>query len=459
MKIPRSWWLLGSHGKTPLTATAADCQPSTGLPPPFVPIARLGSGGEGEVWLASDPLLDRKVVCKRLHERFDQHAVDNQGEALRTLARVSARGVPSLYGVTDHGAERWLVLEYVEGLSLDHVVSQVNSGLGPVHILVIAIDLCEALHRFHLAGFVHGDVSPANAVITRDGRARFVDFGLTREIGDDLSSRGVDGFCAPETVHDCVASPVVDGYAVGALLFWILCRRTPTQLYDAAGSAVVLHPETPEMPTAVEGVLWAVARRLTDADPLKRPGLPEVLASLRDHERGLPVGSRDNLARLIRAQSTGRTVDVIGLSDKNHSSPSPRFGRWPLIGVATALLLVLVIGVAQWREEQRAETKSHFSVAVQSMSVSPGTPLPVSLGENWLETHMALELNRLTRESHAGEQRVVLGLSCAQELCQLVAEHHRSEGSHWHQSTVIASRSPGLWRGVIRDLAQAVAGF
>lgn len=459
MTIFRGRWRPGLPKMTSLTEPASRSRAAGTLPSPFEPIVLLGSGGEGEVWLASDPLLGRKVVCKRLHDMSTLPPGDDSGEALKSLACITGTAVPSLYGVVDHAGARWLILEYVEGLSLDRVAGEMDFELGPVHLLVTVIDLCDALDGFHLAGFVHGDVSPGNAVITRDGRARFVDFGLTRNLGEPMTSRGVDGFCAPETVENCIASPAIDAYALGALLFWLMCRRTPTQLYDAAGKAVVLHPDAPEMPAPIEAVLWALARQLTDADPLNRPGLSEVMESLRAHERGLPVGSRDNLARMIRRRQRDRTAEVGVEPGESASASAPRFPRKLLFGAVVGLLLLLVIPVSVWRQGSSVAATPTFSVAVESMSVSPGTPLPQSFDESWLETQMALDLNRFSQGSESGEHRVILGLSCVHELCQLVAEHHPPGRQHWHQRTVIASASSGLWRGVIRDLAQAVAGF
>src|SRR6185436_10144084 len=161
---------------------------------------RLGRGGMGEVFLAWDERLGRRVAIKRVRHGAE---LDRQGERLRREARVAARlshpAVVHVYDLVEDGSGLAIVMEYVEGRTL---AQRAGDGLPDPRLAVrLARDVAEGLAAAHAAGLVHRDLKAENVVVTMDGRAKILDFGLAKPVlaleGDEsLTAHGaVIGTC------------------------------------------------------------------------------------------------------------------------------------------------------------------------------------------------------------------------------------------------------------------------
>src|SRR6516165_2096728 len=146
--------------------------------------AKLGEGGMGEVWRATDTKLDRDVAIKILPAAFAQDSdrmARFQREA-QVLASLNHPGIAAIYGVED----RALVMELVDGATLAERLAQ-----GPVPLeeaLPIARQIAEALEYAHERGVIHRDLKPANIKITAEGRAKVLDFGLAKAMSGETAS-------------------------------------------------------------------------------------------------------------------------------------------------------------------------------------------------------------------------------------------------------------------------------
>src|SRR6266853_1060041 len=141
-------------------------------------ISKLGQGGMGEVWRATDTKLNREVAIKILPDVFAQDA-DRMARFSReahVLASLNHPHIAAIYGVE----ERALVMELVEGPTLADRIAQ-----GPVPLeeaLPIARQIADALEYAHEKGVVHRDLKPANIKLTADGQAKVLDFGLAKAL-------------------------------------------------------------------------------------------------------------------------------------------------------------------------------------------------------------------------------------------------------------------------------------
>ncbi len=188
----------------------------------------IGSGQMGLVLRAHELTLGRDVALKVL---FNDMLAPQQATTLfvreaRGMARVQHQNVVPVYNFGEHEGFPFLVSEYVPGQSLDDYLEQ-HEMLRPEVALGIIEQAAAGLDAVHAAGLVHGDVKPANFLISRDYRVRLCDFGLTRLRGQNPMFRGgTPMFMAPElivpTKIDAADAHLSDIYALGALAFLLL---------------------------------------------------------------------------------------------------------------------------------------------------------------------------------------------------------------------------------------------
>ena len=147
---------------------------------PYVLLDKLGAGGMGEVYLAEDPRLRRRVALKRLSpERLKATgARDWLLHEARVVATLNHPNIAAIFDVIEAGDEDWIVMEYVPGESLN---DRVRRGKLPVEqVVAIGLQLAGALIEAHAHGVIHRDLKPANIRLTAGGQVKILDFGLAR---------------------------------------------------------------------------------------------------------------------------------------------------------------------------------------------------------------------------------------------------------------------------------------
>ncbi len=140
-------------------------------------IKKLGAGGMGEVWLAEDTRLDRKVALKLLPAEFTQDA-DRVRRFMQEAKAASALNHPNIITVYDIGesaAGRFIVMELVAGRTLRGVIALDNSL---ETLLALGSQMAKALNAAHAAGITHRDIKPDNIMVRDDGYVKELDFGL-----------------------------------------------------------------------------------------------------------------------------------------------------------------------------------------------------------------------------------------------------------------------------------------
>src|SRR6266571_1142827 len=151
---------------------------------PYEIVALLGAGGMGEVYRGRDSRLGRDVALKVLPQNFaaDAERMARFQREAQVLASLNHPHIAALYGLEDAGGVRALVMELVEGPTLDE---RIRTGPLPVEeALPIAKQIADALEAAHERGIVHRDLKPANIKLTQDGAVKVLDFGLAKASGD-----------------------------------------------------------------------------------------------------------------------------------------------------------------------------------------------------------------------------------------------------------------------------------
>ena len=167
--------------------------------------AKLGEGGMGEVWEATDTKLNRQVALKILPEAFatDPDRLARFQREAQVLASLNHPGIAAIYGIEEQDDTRALVLELVEGPTLADRIAQ-----GPIPVdkaLPIAKQIAEALEAAHEAGVIHRDLKPANIKVREDGTVKVLDFGLAKAL--DPSPTADPSVLAPVAVDRSALPP------------------------------------------------------------------------------------------------------------------------------------------------------------------------------------------------------------------------------------------------------------
>ena len=193
----------------------------------------LGRGGMAVVYSAHDAALQRRVAVKVL---LPEYAADEAMAArflreARTVAALQHPHVVSVYGVRSNGERSAIVMQFVEGRSLDVLLAEKPQLATPVAGLLLS-QAAAGLQHAHERGIIHRDVKPANVLIDRDGRAVVSDFGIALHAGatrltDTGMVVGTMAYMSPEQRSGGVVGPAADQYALGVMAFELFAGRLP----------------------------------------------------------------------------------------------------------------------------------------------------------------------------------------------------------------------------------------
>lgn len=191
-------------------------------------LRRLGEGGLGEVWLATDTREKIDVVLKHLagNDRRDGAAWQRIQKEVRAARMLEHANIVAVRDVETVGAETYLVMEHMEGGSLADVI-RVRGRIPEAEVVQMASEILDALGALHERGFVHRDVKPANIMLDTKGVAKLGDFNIARELvsGDTLGGEGARGpvgtfaYMPPEQARGLAARPQSDLYGLGATMY------------------------------------------------------------------------------------------------------------------------------------------------------------------------------------------------------------------------------------------------
>ncbi|MFJ5810660.1 protein kinase [Streptomyces sp. NPDC093093] len=240
---------------------------------------RLGRGGMGTVWRATDELLGRSVAVKELHVGDGTEAAGALREA-RTLAQVRHPHVVVVHDVVEDDGRPYIVMELVDGGSLADRLTA-TGPLDPAETARTGLALLGALTAAHARGVLHRDVKPANVLMeTGTDRVVLTDFGIAHLAGATTLSEtgafvGSPEYTSPERMQGAAAGPESDLWSLGALLCAALTGESPFHR-DSLGGVLhaVVHDEI--RPPAKAGPLLPVIRGLLDRDPERRLDAPET---------------------------------------------------------------------------------------------------------------------------------------------------------------------------------------
>lgn len=247
----------------------------------FQILSLLGKGGMGEVHLALDPHLKRKVAIKLLPARFtvDADRVRRFAQEARAASALNHPNILTIYEIGENEHAHYIVTEYVEGETLRQLLTSApDQRLQINEALAIAVQIAEALAAAHEAGIVHRDIKPENVMVRRDGYVKVLDFGLakltetaspsadpqiptfTANSTDAGMVMGTPRYMSPEQARGEKVDARTDIFSLGVMLYEMVAGRTP--FAGATSSeviAAILRDEPPplaaDQPRELERIL------------------------------------------------------------------------------------------------------------------------------------------------------------------------------------------------------------
>ncbi|MBS2038223.1 serine/threonine protein kinase [bacterium] len=288
----------------------------------FEVVKRLGVGGMGEVYLGRDVQNGQSVAIKRMlieQDVMDKELFDRRfREEVSILRRLDCPGIPAFVEAFSEDGHSFLVMEYIEGYSLERLlcVSTVqHEGLSPEQVATVALHVSRVLEYLHSLDppLVHRDIKPSNLIIREsDQRIFLVDFGLAREVHSKSSAKtqvGTWSYAPIEQIRGFV-EPRSDFYSLGVTMLELLSGEVPKAL--AVPPARKLLPQIPEL-------LAQIIDRCTKAEVSMR--YPEAVLLSQDLEQAIavisnpqagsesPVSQEQAISELVRRWGQGRAPE------------------------------------------------------------------------------------------------------------------------------------------------------
>ena len=340
--------------------------------------AKIGEGGMGEVWRATDTKLGRDVAVKILPEALagDADRMARFAREAQVLASLNHPNIAAIYGVE----ERALVMELVEGPTL---AARIAEGPLPLEeALPIARQIAEALEYAHEKGVIHRDLKPANIKITPEGRVKVLDFGLAKALAteqagaDSMSSptltmratlagtiMGTAAYMSPEQAKGKPVDRRADIWAFGIVLVEMLTARlmySGETVSETLAAVIMKEPDLSGLPDATPVSIRKLLARCLDRDPQSR---------LRD------IGE----ARIALEKYLAHPASEEAVRDTSLPARTASMWRWIAAGLAIA---VAALAALLWRGGPATlRPWMHFSAALGPNAI-PGTYITVAISHD-----------------------------------------------------------------------------
>lgn len=270
----------------------------------------IGTGANGSVARGHDPMIGRLVAIKLLPPELAKGDARNRFmQEARVVGQLSHPSIITLHdmGIEESSSTPYLVMEFLSGQSLDRILEK--GSIPTMRACAWVADVASALATAHRKGVIHGDVKPANILITEDGRVKLMDFGVARVAAREQASMalmGTPAYWCPEQIMGKPQDGRSDLFSLGVVLYELLTRQRPFNADSLQGvcNRILSHEPLPvsNLNPSLSTMLSGVVARCLSKDPNTRYPSGEDLANdLYPFARRKVTGQ--GIGRLIKTQS------------------------------------------------------------------------------------------------------------------------------------------------------------
>ena len=365
--------------------------------------SQLGAGGMGEVYLAVDPDLNRKVALKVLPEDFaaKPHAMQRFIQEAKAASGLNHPNIITIYEIGTDGGTYFIAAEFIDGETLrNHAM---RSPMSVSKAIDIGLQIASALSTAHAAGIIHRDIKPENVMVRRDGIVKVLDFGLaklterwsTSDVDPDAATKaivqtqsgvivGTTAYMSPEQTRALDVDTRTDIWSLGVLLYEMIAGATPFKGHTASDtSAAILKTDPtplsemlPETPFELERIVSKALQKERDE---RYQTIKDLELDLKALKRQFELGSTQEPSIQSRAtwllQSPHSVRSTAAMSRAASTSETPKVSNM-LWGVLA--LLIVLGGIVGWFLWQQLKSRTFQS---SNLTVTQLTSRKNDLGE------------------------------------------------------------------------------
>lgn len=359
---------------------------------PYVLEAQIGVGGMGQVFRARHTE-DRTCVAIKflLSTTLASGAASRLRREAKALARIDHPNVVRVFGLDVHRATPYLVLEFVSGSTLRHVLAK--GRLTPANVHLYALKMARALEAIHAQGVVHRDLKPENVLITEDGDLKILDFGLAKFLpsGSAVPDAtvttvgtviGTPGYMSPEQVRGRRIDARSDIFVFGAMLYEMCCGA---RAFTGPSGIETMHSILTARPRSLGtlGALDVIVTRCLEVDPRARyPNAAKLIEALGSPPQRAEMSLTLRPPSSSRAKSAKASLEATSTPLRGVPRTVPPKANDALLIKGSAIRAILAFVTKNYGE----------TIAMQQLEHIPGPAVREFLSSSWYPSQVAATL-------------------------------------------------------------------